>query len=73
MSVLMAGAGIKGGQVVGQTDAKAEQPKDRPIRPEDITKTVYYAMGIKDLTAQDKLGRPYDLLEEGKPLVELFG
>jgi len=73
MSVLMAGAGIRGGQVVGETDAKAEQPKDRPIRPEDITKTVYYAMGIKDLTAQDKLGRPYDLLEEGKPLVELFG
>ncbi|WP_395737190.1 DUF1501 domain-containing protein [Prosthecobacter sp.] len=73
MSVLMAGAGIRGGQVVGETDARAELPKDRPIRPEDITKTVYYAMGIKDLEAKDKLGRAYNLLDEGKPLTELFG
>jgi uncharacterized protein (DUF1501 family) len=72
MSVLMAGAGIRGGQVVGETDARAELPKDRPIRPEDITKTVYYAMGIQDLEAKDKLGRAYNLLDEGKPLTELF-
>ena len=73
MSVLMAGAGIQGGQVVGETDARAEFPKDRPIYPEDITKTVYYAMGIQDLEAKDKLGRVYNLLDEGKPLTELFG
>ena len=73
MSVLMAGAGIRGGQVVGETDARAELPKDRPIYPEDITKTVYYAMGIQDLEAKDKLGRAYNLLDEGKPLTELFG
>lgn len=73
MSVLMAGAGVHGGQVVGETDARAELPKDRPIYPEDITKTVYYAMGIQDLEAKDKLGRAYNLLDEGKPLVELFG
>jgi uncharacterized protein (DUF1501 family) len=72
MSVLMAGAGINGGQVIGETDARAEYPKDRPIHPEDITKTVYYAMGISDLEARDKLGRPYNLLEDGKPLTELF-
>ncbi len=73
MSVLMAGGGIRGGQVVGETDARAELPKDRPIRPEDITKTIYHGMGITNLEATDKLGRPYNLLEEGKPLVELFG
>lgn len=73
MSVLMAGAGIRGGQVIGETDARAELPKDRPIYPEDITKTVYYAMGIQDLEAKDKLGRAYNLLDEGKPLTELFG
>ena len=72
MSVLMAGAGIKGGQVVGETDARAELPKDRPIYPEDITKTVYYAMGIDNLDAKDRLGRTYNLLEEGKALTELF-
>lgn len=72
MSVLMAGAGIKGGQAVGETDARAELPKDRSIYPEDITKTVYYAMGIDNLDAKDKLGRTYNLLEEGKALTELF-
>ena len=56
MSVLMAGAGIKGGQVIGETDARAEYPKDRPIYPEDVTKTVYYAMGIDNLDAKDRLG-----------------
>lgn len=73
MSVLMAGAGIAGGRVVGATDARAEYPLDRPIHPEDITKTVYYAMGITDLEAHDRLGRAYSLLEEGRPLTELFG
>lgn len=73
MSVLMAGAGIRGGQVIGETDDKAQLPKDRPIYPEDVTKTVYYAMGIHDLEAKDKLGRTYNLLEEGRPLTELFG
>lgn len=73
MSVLMAGAGIRGGQAIGETDAKAELPKNRPIYPEDITKTVYHAMGISDLTATDKLGRPYNLLDDGKPLLDLFG
>jgi hypothetical protein len=72
MSVLMAGAGIRGGQVVGGTDNLAQLPKDRPIYPEDITKTVYYAMGIQDLEAKDMLGRSYNLLDEGKPLTELF-
>ncbi|MFM7604296.1 MAG: DUF1501 domain-containing protein [Prosthecobacter sp.] len=73
MSVLMAGAGIQGGRVVGETDARAEYPKDRPIYPEDITKTVYYAMGIDNLDTKDRLGRTYNLLEEGKALTELFG
>jgi hypothetical protein len=59
--------------VVGETDARAEFPKDRPIYPEDITRTVYYAMGLENLDAQDRLGRVYNLLEDGRPLVELFG
>lgn len=73
MSVLMAGGGIRGGQVYGATDARAEFPKDQPVRPEDITKTVYYAMGIDNLEAVDRLGRPYNLLDDGKPLLSLFG
>ena len=73
MSVLMAGGGIQGGREIGATDARAEYPKHRPIDPADVVKTVYHAMGITDLEATDPLGRPFHLLEEGKPLVELFG
>jgi uncharacterized protein (DUF1501 family) len=73
MSVLMAGGGIRGGAEYGKTDARAEYPKDRPVGPEDVAKTVYHAMGITDLQATDPLGRPYSLLEDGKPLTALFG
>jgi len=73
MSVVMAGGGLRGGQVYGKTDARAEYPAELPIGPEDITKTVYHAMGIDNLEATDFQGRPYNLLEEGRPLVDLFG
>jgi uncharacterized protein (DUF1501 family) len=73
MSVVMAGGGVRGGQQLGATDARAEYPKDRPIDPADVVKTVYHAMGITHLEATDQSGRPYNLLEEGKPLMELFG
>ena len=72
MSVLMAGGGIQAGCEVGASDARAEYPKNRSIDPADVVKTVYQAMGVTDLEATDMLGRPYNLLEEGKPLTELF-
>ncbi len=72
MTVVMAGGGIHGGQVYGSSDRYAEYPADKPLTPADLTKTVYYAMGIHDLTAYDPLGRPYQLLEEGRPIHELF-
>jgi uncharacterized protein (DUF1501 family) len=72
MSVLMAGGGIRGGQAYGTSDRRAEYPASKPVAPEDIAKTVFYAMGINDLSARDQLGRPFNLMEEGRPLLELF-
>jgi hypothetical protein len=69
---VLAGGGIQGGQVYGSSDRFAEYPADHPITPADVTKTVYHAMGIHDLEARDREGRPYNLLSEGRPLVELF-
>jgi len=69
---VLAGGGIRGGQVYGSSDRFAEYPSDHPITPADVTKTVYHAMGIDDLEARDREGRPYNLLSEGRPLVELF-
>lgn len=73
MTALLAGGGIRGGQVYGTSDPRAEYPADRPVAPEDITKTVYRLMGIHDLEAVDREGRPFHLLPEGAPLLDLIG
>ncbi len=72
MSVLMAGGGIRGGQVYGASDKLAEFPATNPTAPEDIAHTVFHAMGLDDLSARDSQGRPFDLMQEGRPLLELF-
>ncbi len=73
MSVVMGGGGIRGGQTYGSSDRYAEYPAEHPVTPADITKTVYHAMGIEDLQARDAQGRPYNLLDEGKPIAQLLG
>lgn len=72
MSNVLAGGGIQGGQVFGTSDRLGEYPSDHPLTPADIAKTVYHAMGIHDLEAHDPQGRPYNLLEEGAPIRQLF-
>lgn len=71
-SVLMAGGGIRGGQTFGSSDRLGEYPEEHPLTPADIAKTVYAAAGTDDLTATDSQGRPFNLLDEGQPITELF-
>lgn len=71
-SVIMAGGGIQGGQAFGSSDRLGEYPAEHPLTPADIAKTVYYAAGIDNLQANDQQGRPYNLLEEGHPIEQLF-
>jgi hypothetical protein len=71
-SVLLAGGGIRGGQVYGASDRRAEYPADNVVGPEHIARTVFHAMGIDDLHAVDREGRPFHLLDDGRPLTELF-
>ncbi|MCA9007385.1 MAG: DUF1501 domain-containing protein, partial [Planctomycetaceae bacterium] len=61
-----------GGQTFGASDRYGEYPLNSPVTPADVTHTVYHAMGIDDLIAYDKLERPYHLLDDSKPLMELF-
>jgi hypothetical protein len=73
ISVLMAGGGLKGGTVIGQTNAKAEYPVERPLKPHDVLATVYKVMGInQDLAFNDFAGRPVPILSEGEPIKELL-
>jgi uncharacterized protein DUF1501 len=71
-SVLLAGGGIRGGQVYGSSDRRAEFPHDNPIAPEHIARTVFHSLGIADLHATDREGRPFHLMEDGRALTELF-
>jgi len=58
-TVLMAGGGIRGGQVYGSSDPSGAFPHDHPLRPDDITATVFQALGLHpETTIYDQLGRP---------------
>ena len=72
MSVLFAGGGIQGGQTYGSSDKVGAYPADQPVSPEDIAKTVYHAMGIENLDAVDRDGKPFNLLPDGEPIKALF-
>ncbi|MCA9173706.1 MAG: DUF1501 domain-containing protein [Planctomycetales bacterium] len=45
-SVAMAGGGVRGGQVIGSSDAVGESPADRPVTPADLAATIYTLLGI---------------------------
>ena len=73
MSVLMAGGGVKGGRVVGSTDARGERPVERPTTPEDVLATVYHILGIDPhQTFLNPAGRPVPILGRGEPIRELL-
>lgn len=72
MSALMAGGGIRGGQVIGATDRKGEAPIDRALGPADVLATLYHHFGIdhhRQFT--NSAGRPVGILPEGEPIPEL--
>jgi hypothetical protein len=72
-TVLMAGGGIRGGQVYGASDPTGAYPRDTPLRPDDITATVFHALGLDPQTEiRDQLGRPMPI-SAGKPVTALFG
>src|SRR4051794_24129057 len=70
-SIALAGAGIRGGQVIGQSDRIGAYPASRPYRPGDFACTVYKALGIDPETeVRDRFNRPIQLAigEEISPL-----
>jgi hypothetical protein len=71
-SALFAGAGVRGGQVIGQTDYKAAYPISQPWSPADICTTIYSALGVSpEATLKDPLDRPHHLLN-GKVIAPLY-
>ena len=71
---LLAGGGMRTGQVIGATDKHAGVPIERPIHPQEVLATLYHNLGINlaTTTVADAQGRPQYLLERRHPVVELI-
>ena len=66
-TVLLAGAGIRGGTIVGASDHHAAEPADRPVSPPELVATIYHSLGLDARTAVDA----FPLLD-AQPIRELF-
>ncbi len=74
-SALVAGGGLRCGQVLGATTRWAEEPKSRPVHFREVFATLYQRLGIDAATTQftDLAGRPQYLVGDHRPLPELLG
>lgn len=71
-SILMAGGGIRGGQVHGSSDRNAAYPNQNPVSPGDVLATIYHTFGLTEETmVYDRESRPHPLFA-GKPIMPLF-
>jgi uncharacterized protein (DUF1501 family) len=69
---ILAGGGLRTGQVIGATTKDAGLPKDRPVTFQEVFATIYHTLGIDpDSTVPDRGGRPMRLLDELEPIREL--
>jgi hypothetical protein len=74
MSVFLSGGGMPMGQAVGSTNARGEEPRERPVTPNDFQATLYRYLGVPlDTHFPDPSGRPVPLLPSGTPIRELVG
>jgi uncharacterized protein (DUF1501 family) len=72
-SVLLAGAGIRGGTVYGASDAHAAYVKDRPVSTGDICATIFACLGIDpEMPVHDRGGRPVPVASGGRPITDIM-
>jgi len=73
-NVALAGGGIKGGQVIGRSNADGTEVKDRPVSVPDLLASICHALKV-DPTKETMtpIGRPIKIVDGGKSVHELFG
>jgi len=71
-SAILSGGGIRGGMVYGESDKIAAYVKDKPVKPQDLSATIYHALDVpyESRITKDGISRP---LSTGQPLLDLFG
>lgn len=73
-SAVLAGGGVKGGQVIGRTDAGGESVEDRPVTVNDLFRTVCHSLTINaDKENMSSIGRPIKIVDGGEVVKEVFG
>ena len=70
---LLAGGGMRMGQVIGSTNRLGEEPQDRPVHYQDVFATLYHQLGIdvQNTMIYDATNRPHFLLDRREPIREL--
>ena len=70
-SAMLAGCGIRGGMVYGESDKIGAYVKDKPVKPQDLSATIFHALGVswESKITKDGVSKP---LSTGEPLVGLF-
>ena len=70
---LIAGGGLRMGQVIGETDARGEQARSHPYTPQDVLATLYHLLGVdRSHSFIDHNGRPQHLIDKGERIAALF-
>ena len=73
MFMLMAGGGVRGGQVLGESDENATGPANEGFSPDDVAASFYHALGIDHTQEyQTNTGRPITIVRDGKVIQKLF-
>jgi len=73
-SCVLAGGGVKGGTVYGETDGQARKVTKDPVKPEDFLATIGYGMGMDlERVVYSPSQRPFVFANHGKPVTSLFG
>lgn len=71
-TAVVAGGGVKRGQVHGRSDETASAPVESPVHPNDLLATIYHALGIDPHTmVMNHLNQPRELVQ-GEPVLDLF-
>jgi hypothetical protein len=71
---LLAGGGLRTGQVIGSTNRLAEYAKDRPVHFQEVFATLYHTLGldVRTATVNDLTGRPQYLVDGALPIAEVI-
>jgi uncharacterized protein (DUF1501 family) len=72
-NAVLAGGGVRGGQVIGETNDAGTDVVARPVAVNDLFRSIYHTLGIDaDQENMSRVGRPIKLVDGGEVVQELF-